>query len=319
MKKSTKVWLLTAAGLVVAGCLLFVGVMSTLSWDFRKLSTLSYETHTYEIREDFHSIALNTDVADIQLAVCETGPCRVECHEAENASHRVSVENGVLTVEAPETWTSFFFSINFDSPKIRVYLPKTQYDSLSIQSDVGNVEIPQGLSFQDVVISLSTGNVAFGGSAAGTVQIQTETGDIRTENVSAGGLHLSTSTGDMEVFHLRCQGDVQVDTEVGDTRLWDVTCKTLTSFGSLGDVSLEAVVAEETFFIERSTGSVRFSGSDAPEISVKTEIGDITGTLLTEKIFMPESSIGDIDVPKTTSGGPCQITTDMGDIRLDIA
>ena len=40
MKKSTKVWLLIAACLVLVGSLLFVGVMTMLKWDFSKLSTV---------------------------------------------------------------------------------------------------------------------------------------------------------------------------------------------------------------------------------------------------------------------------------------
>ena len=47
-------------------------------------------------------------------------------------------------------------------------------------------------------------------------------------------------------------------------------------------------------------------------------MGDIEGTLLTDKIFMAESDIGEVDVPKTTSGGRCEINTNTGDIDIEI-
>ena len=48
MSRKTKIWLITAAALVLAGCLLFAGTMAAQNWDFSKLSTVTFETNTYE-------------------------------------------------------------------------------------------------------------------------------------------------------------------------------------------------------------------------------------------------------------------------------
>ena len=58
--------------------------------------------------------------------------------------------------------------------------------------------------------------------------------------------------------------------------------------------------------------------SDAATLSIKTDTGDVTGTLLTEKTFDAKASTGDVDVPKTTAGGVCKIRTDTGDICINI-
>ena len=58
MRKATKVWLITAASLVLIGCILFAGVISTIGGDFSKLSTVGYETNTHEIVEPFGNISL---------------------------------------------------------------------------------------------------------------------------------------------------------------------------------------------------------------------------------------------------------------------
>ena len=45
---------------------------------------------------------------------------------------------------------------------------------------------------------------------------------------------------------------------------------------------------------------------------------DVTGTLLSEKVFIAQSGTGRIDVPETTTDGKCKITTDTGRISLSI-
>ena len=68
MSRKTKIWLITAAALVLAGCLLFAGTMAAQNWDFSKLSTVTFKTNTYEIDESFSSGAssdgFKTDTAE---------------------------------------------------------------------------------------------------------------------------------------------------------------------------------------------------------------------------------------------------------------
>ena len=78
------------------------------------------------------------------------------------------------------------------------------------------------------------------------------------------------------------------------------------------------VIAENKFSIERSTGNVKFDGSDAAEIFVKTDTGDVTGSLLTDKVFIAQTDTGDVDVPKTVTGGRCEIMSDTGNIKIKI-
>ena len=99
---------------------------------------------------------------------------------------------------------------------------------------------------------------------------------------------------------------------------YDMTCPNLMTTGNTGDITLKNTVASNSFSITRSTGDVNFENCDAGEITVQTSTGDVSGTLLTEKIFISRSSTGSIHVPDTVTGGKCQITTSTGniDIRL---
>jgi DUF4097 and DUF4098 domain-containing protein YvlB len=317
MKKSTAILLIIATSLVVLGCAVFGCAVIMMNGDLAKMGTNKYETNEHDISEEFKSIAINTDTADIELIPSEDEKCSVVCFERIHAKHDVSVNDGVLTIKLVDSrkWYEYI-GINFSTPKITVYIPQGEYGKLSIKSSTGDVKIPKEFKFENIDISESTGNVTNYASASENIIIKTSTGNIRVENVSAGTLDLSVSTGGITVSNVTCEGNVKIDVSTGKTNLTNIECKNIVSSGNTGAISLKNVIATEKFSIERSTGDVRFEGSDATEISVKTDTGDVTGTLLSEKVFITETSIGRINVPKTTSGGKCEITTATGDINI---
>lgn len=130
------------------------------------------------------------------------------------------------------------------------------------------------------------------------LSVAVSTGDIRVEHITAGTLDLSVSTG--------------------GTALTDVTCRELSSRGSTGDLTMEDVTAAGTITARRSTGDVRMSRCDAAALEITTDTGDVTGSLLTEKIFFAQSDTGSVHVPETATGGTCRITTDTGDISITV-
>lgn len=46
--------------------------------------------------------------------------------------------------------------------------------------------------------------------------------------------------------------------------------------------------------------------------------GNVKGTLLTNKVFITHTDTGRVNVPKTVTGGKCEINTDTGNIKIDI-
>ena len=84
-----------------------------------------------------------------------------------------------------------------------------------------------------------------------------------------------------------------------------------------GDVTLNQCYAAE-LCVDVDTGDVTLNRCDADAIYIETDTGDVTGTLLTEKTFRIETDTGRYDVPYGTVGGICAITTDTGDIKIEI-
>ncbi|MDE6636145.1 MAG: DUF4097 domain-containing protein, partial [Lachnospiraceae bacterium] len=237
MSKTTIIWLITAASLVVLGLIMFTAVMTAYHWDFTKLSTVKYETNTYQVSEAFNNISMKTKTADILFAPSDDGICRVVCHEMKKAKHSAVVQDGTLTINVVDErkWYEYI-GITFGTPKITVYLPEAEYTSLFIKESTGVIEIPKDFSFESIDILTSTGDVKNYASASDVMKIKTSTGGIRVENVSAGTLELSVSTGKVIAESITCEGNVKINVSTGSTQLTDVSCKTLISDGSTGGI-----------------------------------------------------------------------------------
>ena len=319
MKKTTKIWLMIAACLILIGCTLFGGVMAMLNWDFMKLSNGRQETNEYRIPESYQNISIVTDTANVVFVPSDDPIASVICHEDSNRKHSVTVENGTLVIQINDTrkWYEYI-GFHFGTQKITLSLPRGQYGALSVKTDTGDVEIAKDFTFENVDISGSTGAVVNYASAMENIRIKTSTGSITMDNVSAKKLSLSVSTGKITAANVNCEGDVSIRVSTGKTNLTNITGKNVMSEGSTGDISLKNVVATETLSIERSTGDIRLEGCDAAEISIETDTGDVVGSLLTNKVFIAETDTGRVDVPKTTTGGKCEIETDTGNIKITV-
>ena len=319
MSKHTKIWLIIAAALILIGCSILGGVTAMLKWDLTKLSTDKYQTNTHKLNEEINFISVNTDTADIDFVPSENSECSVVCYEQENVKHSVTVKDSTLAIEVNDTrrWYEHI-GINFGTPKITVYIPAGEYSSLTINGSTGDINIPDNFGFKTVDITVSTGDVKCFACATEAIKISSSTGDIFLKDLSAGSLELSVSTGTVTASSVTCGGNFSVGVSTGRSYLTDITCKTLISSGDTGDISLKNVIAEGKISIERSTGDVTFERCDASELFVETDTGDVTGSLLSEKIFTVKTDTGEKDVPNTTAGGRCEITTDTGDVRITV-
>ena len=300
MNRTIKNWLIVAASLILSGGIVFVITMMNLHWDFTKLSTVKYETNTHELREDFSDISIRTSTADIQFLPSEDGACEVICYEAEKRIHSVSVKDGVLTIEEMDTrkWYDYIEFFSFQTPKITIRLPKNVYGTLTTKQSTGDFQLTHRIALGNVSISTSTGNVL-------------------VSDVSADEMKVSVSTGHITIRTVTCEEGLSATVSTGKTELADVTCHSFNSYGNTGNISLKNVVASGICCIERSTGDVSLDGCDAAELSISTDTGHVKGKLLSEKVFIARTDTGRVNVPVTTTGGKCKITTDTGDIVFE--
>ena len=316
----TKIWLIVAASLSALGLLLAVGVMAVNNWDLGGLSTTKFVTNTHEITEEFSDIFIGVRTADIEILPSDDGKVKVICTEQEKLFHSVTVENGVLEISLVDSrkWYNHISLFSLDSSKITLYLPEGEYGHLKIRGSTGFVKTAKNFTFGGIDILLSTGNTELLSSARGRIEVEADTGDISLENITAGELALTVTTGKVSLTDTAVTDDIDISVSTGKSTLEKVTCRNFSSDGSTGDIILENLVASARLTIERSTGDVKFESSDAAEIEIITDTGDVTGSFKTDKIIFADTDTGRVDVPRLTSGGRCDIKTDTGNVKITI-
>ncbi len=300
MIENKKKLFIIAAVLAVAGGVIFTIAFAVLGFDITKISTQKYEFNTYTLAENFDSIKINTQTANVIFAESDSDECKIECVEREKMKHSAAVNEKTLVIETTDTrqWYDHI-GINFGNETVTIYLPKAAYELLKIETDTGSVEIPKRFSFESVYVKADTGTIGCFADVSNSIELQTDTGSIRVENSAAAG-------------------EIKAKTTTGSISFADLRCNKLSASSNTGSIDLKNTTAADELTINCDTGSVKFDYCDANEIKVTTHTGNILGTLLSDKIFFAKSAVGNVDVPKTTSGGKCELTTDVGNIRISI-
>ena len=324
--------ILLAVIILLAGVMLII-TLATNGWRFPRCEAVSYD-----VTDSFESLLVVSRVADIEILPSEDGRCRVVCYEQPKMSSTVSVVDGVLQVEQVDT-RRWYEHLSFDlwDAKVTLYLPSAVYQSLTVRASTGDISVEK-ITVGTVAITLSTGDVCLADiDAADGVAVTSSTGDISIARVKTNDITVIANTGDIALSDVVCAGEIATENTTGDVELYAVKAKSLVSQANTGEAEFsdvavagtlaikrttgETVLADtvaDKFLIEASTGDVTFMRSDAAEIFVTTDTGDVTGSLLSSKVYIVRTDTGKIDVPKTTLGGRCEITTDTGDIKITV-
>ena len=277
MKRSTKLTLILAAVAAVLGLLLSAGVLLSVRFDFMELSSEVYVRRTYDVAEDFDSICVILQDTDVTFALSPDGRCWVDSLETDQYTLQVYVEDNILTIEPDYNYP--WYAMTFAEMKATVYLPKTQYISIQIEQDTGDVEMPGAFTFETARVDASTSHIAWSGVATDRLDIATSTGNIRLSNAQCDEVELRATTGNVYVTD-SVAGKIQIDV---------------------------------------TTGNVNLARFDAGDITVETSTGNITCQLLSPKLFAVETSTGNVIIPPSDTGGPCKLETSTGNITVTIA
>ncbi len=300
MKKSKII--LLAVILIAAGLMLGAVGLVVADFDVTKLSPARLTANIHNVDEDFTKISIDTDISNVELALTKDGTCQVWCLEEVNYFHKVSVENNTLTITTQDDrkWYEHIGVRFEDFHSVTVWLPEEVYEELVITCSTADVKISKEFNFDWADISTTTGDIRWLGSIVDTLSLEVSTGDITVK---------------------------------------DTLCDTLTAKTSTGDIRLYTSGASKQLLAKTGTGDVIFDRFNARSMTVKTGTGDVTGTLFSNKIFFTHTNTGDVRVPApsneektfqivsstgevlstfTERPGLCEITTDTGDIRIDL-
>ncbi len=297
MKASQRFSLIFACILIVCGAFTSLFALAAVGFDLSRLVTDAPTEQVYTVTESFSSIRVSESADDVLFVPSEDGVCRVICTEFEKLRHTVTVVDGTLCVEKTDTrrWYEQI-GIYWHETKTVVALPQQAYTSLSVKISSGDLFLSKELSFAEVSIDSSSGDVYVSCAEIGSLSIKTSSGDISLDSMTAGNLSLETSSGDISLSLVNATS---------------TAVKTAS-----GEVSFVRLICAEHLGIESSSGDVELEFCDAASLSITTSSGDVDCLLLSPKQVVSKTASGEERFPPSTTGGPCTVTTSSGDIEI---
>jgi DUF4097 and DUF4098 domain-containing protein YvlB len=179
-----------------------------------------FETHEYEIKENYKDIKIVTDTADIQFILSEKPNTFIVCEEEKNANHSVMVKENTLRIEVNDNkkWYEDI-GINLRAPKITVYLGKSEYGNISLKTDIGNILLDNIIVTGKIAIETDTGNVKFEECDASEVFIETDTGNVTGSFVTDKVVFAESYTGNIDIPKVIADEKCEIITETGNIKI----------------------------------------------------------------------------------------------------
>ncbi len=337
MKKNL-VAIIVSILLIVAGVCIASAAFIMAGYSFEGLSGERFERESVAVKEEFEHIFIDVQDYDVAILPVEGGTSLIDFDESENLGIVYELDRDMLVIKARDNRKWFdFIGINTVGRELKLYLPKSAYTSLTVSTATGDVTVTDDFSFIRSSVTTSTGDIKFRAKVTEDLDLSVSTGDINLSGQELTGLSARVSTGNIFLENVKAKSRIKLECNTGKVELHGIEAGGITSKGTTGDIFLKNVYVEHDIVIERSTGDVtltsviadsftlktstgdiKLNSSDGGTFSINTSSGDVEGTLLTEKIFIAESSTGKIKVPNTTSGGTCKIRTSTGDIEIII-
>lgn len=311
MKHLVIIPVIVGSTLLLAGSAIFAVGLTSCS----KKDTL---THENALEGDISTIEIDVSVSDVTFNATTDGTKKVVFKETDKMYHTYSVSEGKLKIGFEDTRKWYDKMFTMDNFKVELYLPSAHYGDLTAKGSTGDFNIPGEFSFDNVNINVSTGDMDLKCSASENLNVKTSTGHQTLSSLSAKNLTSNADTGNLTLNGVTVEEKLTITRSTGSINATNVRAKDYESKSSTGNVTLKDVVIDNHIQIETSTGNVKFDDSDAATLNIKTSTGDVKGTLLTKKIFYVKTDTGKVNVPTSTEGGLCEITTDTGDVNISI-
>ena len=281
-KKRRITAIIVAAALFVMGLAIAALGALFMGNDPHFISENDYKSVRHDVTDEFKSVAVTATTADVIFEASEDGSSYVLTYLPEKIGTQVYVEDGVLHVSTKDNrkwYEHISISIGKNSPSIVVYMPKGEYEALDV-------------------------NVT--------------TGDIIIDDISPALMKVKTTTGDIKITDVPNSEELSAKASTGKVSLSSVHANKIDIETTTGSISLDDVIASSSAHINATTGDVKFTAFDSAEIYIKVTTGDVEGELLSGKLFVTDTTTGNVKVPYSTEGGACNIKTTTGDIEITL-
>ena len=195
-----------------------------------------YITNTYKVTEPYKEILLYAKDAKVKIEPADDNNTMVVFFEKKNRLYEFFVEDGILTIQSTKAKWYNFLKIGIDRSEIKLYIPKSMLEKISVISNVGCVDV------SSIICS-------------GMIDIKTNTGKINLEHISCMNFKSEGNTSSVSLNDCIVSESIAIKSNTGRVALNDC---------SVPDV-----------FVRTNTGSVRGRLPSNTAFTVSTKTGKI--------------------------------------------
>ena len=197
---------------------------------------------------------------------------------------------------------------------VNSYEIKEKYTSILIAVHTANIEIKNSENGQTEVVCCENKNPVY------SVNVEDQTLMIRRgKSKWYSFLFPSFKVPSITIYLPKAKLEsIDVKSNTGKISLEDITCKSLKIISETARVNLEKTIVDEKLHIKTNTGRIQIKESDAGEIFIKSDTGNIYGSLLTDKAFVIRCNTGKINIPSTFGHNKCEIISNTGNVNFEI-
>lgn len=295
MKHTTKIILITALGLILAGFLLSVGTVALAGLPFGQ------DYRTYRTEHDAAlSIKTDLDSATLYLRQTDGDKIVVICNDIEDdRCTTVTERGGVLEIDYDarpwytdvRSWISFGKDPKYD---VEIGIPAGYVGKLIIESSSGGIEV-EDVTLPAAEFAVSSGFVKFDEvDCTGRLNISASSGMIVLDEVrTAEALSVRASSGVMRLSDIDCGGDLSLDGNSGALRLETIRVEgSLIAARTSGTITGEQITCRGNLVLQANSGVIHVDVVSAASVQAKATSGALKFDELTADDIRLETTSG---------------------------
>lgn len=195
--------LLSLIAVLLLGILIFLVCSNGDFSAFHPKSSVSAFDESYDSKE-INTISIDSDYGNIEFFESDDENIRVVIGKTKVDNVTVHNENGNLEVKHKGNKISdlSFFQRNNINCDIEIYLPKKDFENITVKSSYGNVDADE-ITIKQLNVDLDFGNVEIE-SFTGAMDVKTDCGNIEFSNVKlTDSSILNSDMGNIEIENIR--------------------------------------------------------------------------------------------------------------------
>ena len=258
-----KKWLIVAVTLLVIGIL---GALLTAKPYFSLENENETQTKQFKSSE-IQSLIVSNSFGTIKLIETSGDEIIVENNGPKTSkSVKIETEGDSLSI-TNDAKKSISLGINLrkSSENITVYLPKKQYERITISNDVGEITINQ-INAVYLNVKSDVADIDISDVSSTSLNVSSEVGDVSIKDYS-GKLEIENETGSIEISTDKVTQSLIAHNEVGEIDL-TINQKPMNIF-----ISADSDIGSTRIFGQK-TGSY-MNGDGSITVDLSTELGDI--------------------------------------------